>query len=152
VLGADAVLVHAAPPPPDDGPTGAAALEALLESRLPPVGIEQVFEAEPEAITGLIRERAKVPREERIRLARARRAAVAGGEVDDKASVLHGNVGRRSGGVGGVEKWGPSGEVVDELKDVIWKVGERRRRMAESQARAAGGGEAPVGVLVAPEP
>ena len=28
-------------------------------------------------------------------------------------------------GGGGIEKWGPGGEVVQELKDVIWKVGER---------------------------
>lgn len=33
------------------------------------------------------------------------------------------------------ETWGPGGDVVQELKDVIWQVGERRRKMAE-----AGGG------------
>ena len=29
------------------------------------------------------------------------------------------------------EKWGPGGEVVQELKDVIWQVSERRRKMIE---------------------
>ena len=28
--------------------------------------------------------------------------------------------------------WGPGTDVVEELKDVIWKVGERRRKMRES--------------------
>jgi len=32
----------------------------------------------------------------------------------------------------GIEKWGPSGEVVQELKDVIWKVNEKRRKMANA--------------------
>ncbi|KAI6023780.1 hypothetical protein BKA83DRAFT_4492462 [Pisolithus microcarpus] len=33
------------------------------------------------------------------------------------------------------ERWGPGGEVVQELKDVIWKVGERRRQMTEDHIR-----------------
>ena len=45
--------------------------------------------------------------------------------------LLGGGGGEREG-----ERWGPGGDVVDELKDVIWKVGERRRRMAEA-ARSA---------------
>jgi hypothetical protein len=38
----------------------------------------------------------------------------------------------------GIEKWGPGGEVVQELKDVIWKVGEKRRKMADSPPQVQG--------------
>ena len=31
----------------------------------------------------------------------------------------------------GRERWGPGGEVVQELKDVIWKVGEKKRKMSQ---------------------
>jgi hypothetical protein len=33
---------------------------------------------------------------------------------------------------------GPGVEVVQELKDVIWRVGERRRKMAEQQRSMSG--------------
>ncbi|VDB88655.1 unnamed protein product [Peniophora sp. CBMAI 1063] len=104
----DAVLVHSGPPPPSDVP---AALEALLV----PTGIEQVFEAEPDALVALGRERSKISREERIRLAKARREQEKEGRLEQ-------------------EKWGPGVDVVDELRDVIWKVGERRRKMMEMHA------------------
>jgi hypothetical protein len=32
--------------------------------------------------------------------------------------------------------WGPGGDVVQELKDVIWKVGERRRQIADAHVQA----------------
>lgn len=82
---------------------------------LPPPGAELVFEGEsgPAVPT---RPRSKISREERIRLARERRA-----EEAVAAPVAR----RDSGG------WGPGGDVVQELKDVIWKVGQRRRRVAE---------------------
>ncbi|KAI0028933.1 hypothetical protein K488DRAFT_73381 [Vararia minispora EC-137] len=125
---ADAVLVHAPPPTTDAMTEG---LEALLADRLPPQGIEQVFEAEPEAMTSFVRERAKLPREERIRQARAKREAAGLGLTLGSVTEAP----RKGLGLGGPERWGPSGEVVDELKDVIWKVGERRRRMAEAAAQ-----------------
>jgi hypothetical protein len=126
LFGADAVLVHAPPPAATALSEG---LEALLAERLPPQGIEQVFEAEPDALTSFVRERSKMPREERIRQAKVRRASGLGlslGEVGRVAPLA----------LGGRERWGPSGEVVDELKDVIWKVAERRRRMAEEAHKA----------------
>lgn len=86
---------------------------------LPPHGIEQVFEAETGSSPAFTRERSRLTREERIKLAKARRES--GGEVP----------------VSKMERWGPGGEVVQELKDVIWKVGERRRRMTEEQLRSA---------------
>ncbi|KAG1735945.1 uncharacterized protein EDB91DRAFT_546999 [Suillus paluster] len=89
---------------------------------LPPPGIEQVFEAETGNSPAYMRERSKMTREERIKLARARRES--GGAVGDARESK-------------VERWGPGGEVVQELKDVIWKVGERRRRMTEEQLRSA---------------
>ncbi|KAJ6561120.1 hypothetical protein DFH09DRAFT_1316242 [Mycena vulgaris] len=92
---------------------------------LPLPGAEQVFESEAEV--GLFtRERSKLTREERIQLAKARRESGLG---------LGAGVGGpgESEGVVEREKWGPGGEVVQELKDVIWKVGERRRKMTDGQ-------------------
>jgi hypothetical protein len=86
---------------------------------LPPPGIEQVFEAETGSSPAFTRERSRLTREERIKLAKARR--------DSGGDVL----------VSKIERWGPGGEVVQELKDVIWKVGERRRKMTEEQLSAA---------------
>lgn len=86
---------------------------------IPPHGIEQVFEAETGSSPAFTRERSSLTREERIKLAKARRESR--GEVP----------------VSKIERWGPGGEVVQELKDVIWKVGERRRRMTEEQLRNA---------------
>ncbi|KAI0058963.1 hypothetical protein BV25DRAFT_1901849 [Artomyces pyxidatus] len=99
--------------------TGTALPDVRDGEQLPPPGIEQVFEAEPDAVP-CARERAKLPREERIRLAKLRRES---GGIGLGLTV--------EDGVGGVERWGPGGDVVQELKDVIWQVGERRRRRAE---------------------
>lgn len=83
------------------------------EDVLPPPGIEQVYEGEPVTLPEWTRERSKMSREERIRAAREKREQQQQQQVDT-----------------GKEKWGPTGEVVQELKDVIWKVGEKRRRLA----------------------
>jgi len=96
---------------------------------LPLPGIEEVFEADTGAKVAFSRERSKMSREERIKLAKARREsgqglAIGPGDADVGLEL----------GVG-IEKWGPGGEVVQELKDVIWKVGERRRKMADSPAQ-----------------
>ncbi|KAG2093116.1 uncharacterized protein F5147DRAFT_721459 [Suillus discolor] len=101
-------------------------LLAASSHHLPPPGIEQVFEAETGNLPAFTRERSKMTREERIKLTRAHRKSGGGGvgvETDEHASKI--------------ERWGPGGEVVQELKDVIWKVGERRRRMTEEQLRNA---------------
>ncbi|KAI0289581.1 hypothetical protein BC826DRAFT_1106930 [Russula brevipes] len=94
--------------------------------RLPPPGIEQVFEADPDADAGddahrLARPRSKLSRAERIAAVKSRRV-----------NALLGNAGDDDGdsspvGAGGEKQWGPGGDVVQELKDVIWKVGEQRR-------------------------
>jgi hypothetical protein len=99
-------------------------LLAASSHHLPPPGIEQVFESETGNSPAFTRERSKMTREERIKLAKARRES-GGGVVgaDEHAPKI--------------ERWGPGGEVVQELKDVIWKVGERRRRMTEEQLRNA---------------
>jgi hypothetical protein len=94
---------------------------------LPPPGIEQVFEADSGVTAAFTRERSKLSREERIKLAKARRESGISGhavytgvpEQDEKPAR---------------EQWGPGGEVVQELKDVIWKVGEKRRKMSERAA------------------
>ncbi|KAK0501761.1 hypothetical protein EDD18DRAFT_1144248 [Armillaria luteobubalina] len=92
---------------------------AITEERLPPPGIEQVFESEEGAGMLFHREKSKLSREERIKLVKQRRErgepALVPREPDDEGLK--------------VEKWGPGGEVVQELKDVIWKVGEKRRRL-----------------------
>ncbi|KAH7910063.1 hypothetical protein BJ138DRAFT_1173373 [Hygrophoropsis aurantiaca] len=93
---------------PDD-----ATSHLLLSQRLPPPGIEQVFEAEPDSGTSFVRERSKLTREERIKLAKARRESGGGlglGITDSPSPPSK------------IERWGPGGEVVQELKDVIWKV------------------------------
>ncbi|KAK0215008.1 hypothetical protein IW262DRAFT_1440545 [Armillaria fumosa] len=92
---------------------------AITEEQLPPPGIEQVFESEEGAGMLFHREKSKLSREDRIKLVKQRRErgepVLVPREPDD-------------GGLK-VEKWGPGGEVVQELKDVIWKVGEKRRRL-----------------------
>ncbi len=113
------------------------ATENLLLSasapHLPPMlGIEQVFEAETAAMGGFTRERSKMSREERIKLVKARREKTVSSRHRDYLSDAREDVdGDNEGG----EKWGPGGEVVQELKDVIWKVGERRRKFANDLHR-----------------
>ena len=94
---------------------------------LTPPGIEQVFEADTGGGVVFSRERSKLTREERIKLAKARRESGGGGIGLGFSTDLCAAEKR------GIEKWGPGGEVVQELKDVIWKVGEQRRKMADSQ-------------------
>ena len=95
--------------------------------RLPPPGIEQVFEADPDAdedegARRLARPRSKLSRAERIAAAKARRAN-ANSNVDALPELGLSSVGQGEG-----KRWGgPGGDVVQELKDVIWKVGEQRR-------------------------
>ncbi|KAH9039343.1 hypothetical protein EDB85DRAFT_2110311 [Lactarius pseudohatsudake] len=132
-----AVLVEARPgkEEEEEGTDAAAArdgdvLVVGLE-RLPAPGIEQVFEADAgadpadgdadgDAAFSLTRPRSKLSRAERIAAAKARRAS--GGDLG--LSVVGGQGDRD--GAGGVQ-WAPVGDVVQELKDVIWKVGEQRR-------------------------
>ncbi|KAH9962617.1 hypothetical protein BC827DRAFT_1197031 [Russula dissimulans] len=101
--------------------------------RLPPPGIEQVFEADADAgmddeAHRLARPRSKLSRAQRIAAAKARRAnAVMSGlglsVITDGEDALAG-----AGAGAGEKQWGgPGGDVVQELKDVIWKVGEQRR-------------------------
>ncbi|THG96918.1 hypothetical protein EW026_g5006 [Hermanssonia centrifuga] len=90
---------------------------------LPPPGVEQVFEADSGGGTPFTRERSKMSREERIRLTKARRESGINGIESGLSSEPEPGSTR--------EKWGPGGEVVQELKDVIWKVGEKRRKMTE---------------------
>ncbi|KAH9167350.1 hypothetical protein EDB89DRAFT_1997747 [Lactarius sanguifluus] len=125
-----AVLVEARPGKEEEEGTDAAAAAAKHErgdvlvvglERLPAPGIEQVFEADAGAdpaegdadgdgAFSLTRPRSKLSRAERIAAAKARRAS---GQGDRD-------------GAGGLQ-WAPVGDVVQELKDVIWKVGEQRR-------------------------
>ncbi|TFY58814.1 hypothetical protein EVJ58_g6178 [Rhodofomes roseus] len=80
---------------------------------LPPPGVEQLS------------------REERVKLAKARRDSGQYGLASLSEMPLRPQA----------ERWGPGGEVVQELKDVIWKVGERRRQLT---------GQLPVGPEQAP--
>lgn len=95
------------------------------DGAVPPMGAEHVYEAEPEPAVTFNRERSKLTREERIRLAKAKR--------DSGLSILdfqepEQNVTNQEGG-----RTGPGMDVVQELKDVIWQVGERRRKHAEAE-------------------
>ena len=105
-------------------------LESRLEDAHPQfIGVEEVFEADTEDVGGFKRERSKLTREERIALAKARRERKELGlspADDDWVTDSSGTQDRKtSGGMG------PGVEVVQELKDVIWRVGERRRKMTE---------------------
>ncbi|KAJ3774494.1 hypothetical protein FB446DRAFT_728663 [Lentinula raphanica] len=86
---------------------------------LPPVGIEQVFEGDSGTVGTFRRERSKLSREDRILL--AKKAKEERHLTDHRSSSSS------------RERWGPGGDVVQELKDVIWKVGERRRKMVDGQ-------------------
>jgi hypothetical protein len=133
--GDDEVVVH-----PHEAAVDDVTRHLLMESsiqHLPPVGIEQVYEADTSGAVPFSRERSKLSREERIKMMKAKReaaAAAAGsgslsGSGDGFAGLFQPEPVRR----GKIDKWGPGGEVVAELKDVIWKVGEKRRKMQESQ-------------------
>lgn len=91
---------------------------------LPPPGVEQVFESDAAERMPFTREKSKLSREERIRLMKERR---------EKAGSLYlgpSNVDSLDSPPPS-EKWGPGGDVVQELKDVIWQVGEKRRKVSE---------------------
>ena len=99
-------------------------LLSASSQHLPPPGIEQVFEADTGAAPNFIRERSKLSREERIRLAKARRESGLTGLAVYATTAPEAEQPAK-------EQWGPGGEVVQELKDVIWKVSEKRRKMSE---------------------
>jgi len=111
-------------------------LESRLEDPHPKfIGVEEVFEADTEDSGGFNRERSKLTREERIALAKARRERNELGlpppEGDWVTTSSETRDRRTDNGIG------PGVEVVQELKDVIWRVGERRRKMAEEQLPAS---------------
>ncbi|KAF9512700.1 hypothetical protein BS47DRAFT_1394013 [Hydnum rufescens UP504] len=86
---------------------------------------EQVFEAAVEEDVPLFsRERSKLSREERIRLANERRTTTGSKGVLPSSSKADENTGVKGGHD---EAWGPGGDVVQELKSVINLVGEKRR-------------------------
>ncbi|KAH9893577.1 hypothetical protein C8Q73DRAFT_666252 [Cubamyces lactineus] len=97
---------------------------------LPPPGAEQVYEAETGNGAVFTRERSKLSREERIKLAKARRAS---GIPLSSSSYASSDIAEGAGSAAGPRgaRWGPGGEVVQELKDVIWKVGEKRRKLSQ---------------------
>jgi len=100
---------------------------------LPPPGIEQVFEADTGNEVAFTRERSKLTREERIKLVKTIRESSGSGSLGvGHGAGLDSTQSPEKPYVAEGEKWGPGGEVVQELKDVIWKVGERRRRMGTS--------------------
>ena len=118
----------------EDGPLMDDATSHLLltstTQHLPLPGIEEVFEADTESKVLFTRERSRLTREERIKIAKAKRDSGMGAVVGVGVALEDDDTGH--GGNMGQEKWGPGGEVVQELKDVIWKVGERRRKLTES--------------------
>jgi hypothetical protein len=100
------------------------------------IGVEEVFEADTEDLGEFKRERSKLTREERIALAKVRRErkelGVPQADDDWTTSPSEPRDRRISGGMG------PGAEVVQELKDVIWRVRDRRRKIAEQQLLVSG--------------
>ncbi|KIK04588.1 hypothetical protein K443DRAFT_120938 [Laccaria amethystina LaAM-08-1] len=92
---------------------------------LPLPGAEQVFEADTGGGVVFSRERSKLTRGERIKMAKARRESGGGGIGLGFSTDLF--VAEKRG----IEKWGPGGEVVQELKDVIWTFGEQSSRSTD---------------------
>jgi len=116
----------------DEDDASAYLLLATSSRHLPSPGAEQVFESEA-AAASYKRERTTLSRAERIALSKARREK-------GESILAHGSGGdsEREGSERlRPERWGPGGDVVQELKDVIGQVGERRRHQArESSAEA----------------
>ena len=111
-------------PEDDDVDDASAHLLRMASSKyLPPQGIEQVFEAEPDPVVTFMKEKSKLTREERIKMMKARREGSHGLTPSPPSgdTATHSRSGR--------ESWGPGEDVVQELKDVIWQVGEKRRKM-----------------------
>ncbi|OCB86313.1 hypothetical protein A7U60_g6625 [Sanghuangporus baumii] len=103
-------------------------LLSTSSAHLPPPGLEQIFEGEVIASTPFNRERSKLSREERIRLMKEKRESMSGRGL---AAQLEEDGGGNELKPTKLKGWGPGTDVVEELKDVIWKVGERRRKMAQ---------------------
>ncbi|KAH9479252.1 hypothetical protein JR316_0007840 [Psilocybe cubensis] len=101
-------------------------LLATSTKHLPMPGIEEVFEADTGGKVGFTRERTKMSREERIKLAKARRESGMGLAIGGGQHIN----GEEGGEKMTKELCGHGSEVVQELKDVIWKVGERKRKLA----------------------
>jgi hypothetical protein len=147
----DAMLVREKQQQRDEEDEAAARGDMLVVGleRLPPPGIEQVFEADADVddddSRARRRPRPKLLRAERIAAAKARRAAAAAEAVS--VITMSGLTGLSSsmfaieehGGGAEMQKnrWGagPGGDVVQELKDVIWKVGEQRRLREEEEEK-----------------
>jgi hypothetical protein len=106
-------------------------LLSTSSSHLPPPGIEQVFESDAGTRVGIFsRERSKLSREERIRI--AKRAREVGKPLINNNMPFNLQDLEGAQDAMGQERSGPSPEVVQELKDVLWKVGEKRRKMTEN--------------------
>jgi hypothetical protein len=134
----DAVLVREKQQQGDEEEDAAAHGDVLVVGleRLPPPGIEQVFEADADAdddSRSHRRPRPKLSRAERIAAAKARRAAAAEVVSDLGLSTFALDHGEDTIGAEKQTRWGPGGDVVQELKDVIWKVGEQRRLREEKR-------------------
>jgi hypothetical protein len=136
----DAVLVRGKQQQGDEEEDAAAHGDVLVVGleHLPPPGIEQVFEADADAdddSRSHRRPRPKLSRAERIAAAKARRAAAADVVSDLGLSTFALDHGEDAIGAGAEKqkRWGPGGDVVQELKDVIWKVGEQRRLREEKR-------------------
>ncbi|TCD71725.1 hypothetical protein EIP91_005491 [Steccherinum ochraceum] len=100
-------------------------LMGTSSQHLPPPGIDQVYEADSGVVGIFTRERSKLSREDRIRMAKERRRESGGrGHLAFKGEEVQEVVHAKG-------QWGPGGEVVQELKDVIWKVSEKKRRLSE---------------------
>ncbi|KAI1791920.1 hypothetical protein LXA43DRAFT_1094255 [Ganoderma leucocontextum] len=95
---------------------------------LPPPGVDQVFEADSGSGAAFSRPRSTLTREERIKLAKVRRAS---GRLFSTSSSVASPDFEMPMERPAKERWGPGGEVVQELKDVIWKVGEKKRKMSQ---------------------
>lgn len=108
----------------DDDDATTHLLRATSPLHLPPPGIEHVFEAASDAVGACPRERPRLSREARIQRAQAQRAAAAAAKLSSEApppASQHDTT------------WGPSPDVVQELKDVIWKVGQRRQQLSDTR-------------------
>lgn len=99
-------------------------LAGATAGELPPFGVDRVFEAEsgPSSIgPGYVKVRTTIPRAERIKLAQAKRRSV--------------RVGHASMDIEG-RATGHGVDIVEELREVISQVHERKRRMAAATEHA----------------
>lgn len=142
-LGLDLSVVETTGLGPDDDLLSGGKGLMMDDEVVVPIGVEQVYEGEPEIGGVFRRERSTMTREERIKLVKARRESLKGllagrssalnSRFSPSDDVAPGGVAVGQGGERELRRvW--EGEVVQELRGVIFKVQEQKKRRMSEEA------------------